>query len=171
MQLSLRTGFSCSHKVQVIKRRLTIYFRRTNMHHKVRLKCKGYLVFSETVLPPLSGRSSPWWWRQQALVERQLMSTRLHGATTQRTATFKLAVGISWSLKLRVCVGWECFHRNVGNHVQDNMASQPARSRSASSSPWEHQNSDKEAHYFVIFSNQCLLFSSKCFPKHCSERS
>jgi hypothetical protein len=34
---------------------------------------------------------SPWWWRQQAPLERWFASTRLHGATTQKTAIFTLA--------------------------------------------------------------------------------
>jgi hypothetical protein len=30
----------------------------------------------------------PWWWRQQAPLKSQQTSTRLHGATTQKTAVF-----------------------------------------------------------------------------------
>jgi hypothetical protein len=34
--------------------------------------------------------SSSWWWRQQAPLKRRWTSTRLHGATIQKTAIFKL---------------------------------------------------------------------------------
>jgi hypothetical protein len=33
---------------------------------------------------------SPWWWRQQGPLKRWYNSTRLHGATTQKTAIFIL---------------------------------------------------------------------------------
>jgi hypothetical protein len=35
--------------------------------------------------------SSPWWWRQQGPLKRWYNSTRLHGATTQKTAIFSRA--------------------------------------------------------------------------------
>jgi hypothetical protein len=34
--------------------------------------------------------SSPWWWRQQGPLKRWFTSTRLHGATIQKTAIFTL---------------------------------------------------------------------------------
>jgi hypothetical protein len=36
-------------------------------------------------------RSSSWWWRQQAPLKRRWTSTRLHSATTQKTAIFIIA--------------------------------------------------------------------------------
>jgi hypothetical protein len=38
------------------------------------------------------------WWRQQAPLKRRWTSTRLHGATTQKTAIFILAVVRTWNL-------------------------------------------------------------------------
>jgi hypothetical protein len=39
--------------------------------------------------------SSPWWWRQQGPLKRWYNSTRLHGATTQKTAIFSYFYGRS----------------------------------------------------------------------------
>jgi hypothetical protein len=39
------------------------------------------------VITPCSD-SLPWWWRQHVLLQHRLTSTRLHGATTQKTAIF-----------------------------------------------------------------------------------
>jgi hypothetical protein len=41
---------------------------------------------------------SPWWWRQQALLKRRSISTRLHGATSQKTVIFMLASLRTWNL-------------------------------------------------------------------------
>jgi hypothetical protein len=47
-------------------------------------------------------RWSPWWRRQQAPLKRQLNSTRLHGATTQKTVIFIHAAVRTWNLALKI---------------------------------------------------------------------
>jgi hypothetical protein len=51
-------------------------------------------------------RSSPWWWRQQGPLKRRLTSTRLHGATTQKTAIFGVnLLSDKESIGYRILVG------------------------------------------------------------------
>jgi hypothetical protein len=40
----------------------------------------------------------PWWWSQQAPLKRRLTSTRLHGATSQKTVILILAAVRTWNL-------------------------------------------------------------------------
>jgi hypothetical protein len=49
--------------------------------------------------PPIS---SPWRWRQQAHLKLWWTSTRLHGATTQKTVIFILATMRTWSLTKKI---------------------------------------------------------------------
>jgi hypothetical protein len=44
-------------------------------------------TFQRSLLSPSSGR---WWWRQRGPLKRWLPSTRLHGASNQKTAIFVL---------------------------------------------------------------------------------
>jgi hypothetical protein len=50
--------------------------------------CLGWLVPISQTDSMCAAYSSPWWWRQQGSLKRWLTSTRLHGATTQKTAIF-----------------------------------------------------------------------------------
>jgi hypothetical protein len=45
--------------------------------------------------------SSPWWWRQQVPLKRWYTSTRIHGATTQKTAIF-ISPAV-WNIIFLVC--------------------------------------------------------------------
>jgi hypothetical protein len=50
--------------------------------------CLGWLVPISQTDYTCAAYSSPWWWRQQGPLKRWWTSTRLQGATTQKTAIF-----------------------------------------------------------------------------------